>query len=83
MMEYVIGALWSGLELFCCFLFNGAFLPQKGFNKNCVYKVLIVWIFVCIYTNIPINQFVKQVLTVVVYTILSMILYRGTYGINS
>ena len=81
-MEYVIGALWSGSELLCCFLFNGAFLPQKEFNKNSIYKVLIVWIFVCIYTNILINQFVKQVLTVVVYTILSMILYRGTYGIH-
>lgn len=81
-MEYLIGAFWSGLELFCCFLFNGAFLRPKELKSKYVYKVLIIWFFVCIYTNIPINQFAKQVLTVLIYTILSTILYYGTCGVH-
>lgn len=81
-MEYVIGALWSGLELFCCFLFNGAFLSSKETSRNCGYKILLIWLFVCIYTNISINHFVKQILTVVVYTALSTILYQGAYGVH-
>ena len=82
-MEYVIGALWSGLELFCCYLFNSAFLQQKETNKKSIYKVLIIWIIVCIYTNISINQFIKQLLTIVAYTVLSLFLLQGTFALHT
>ena len=82
-MEYVIGALWSGLELFCCFLFNGAFLQQKDNNKKSICKVLIIWIVVCVYTNIPINQFIKQLLTIIAYTVLSLFLLQGTFVLHT
>lgn len=81
-MEYVIGALWSGLELFCCFTFNGAFLTPKERNKSRILKALLIWLFVCVYTNTSINQLAKQVLTVLVYSMLSTVLYRGTYGVH-
>ena len=73
-MEYVIGALWSGLELVCCYLFNSAFLSQKDLNRNRIFQVLIVWLFACFYTNIEINQYLKLVLTLISHTILSAIL---------
>lgn len=82
-MEYIIGALWSGLDLFCCFLFNGAFLPQKNLRKNCVPKVFLVWFFVCVYTNISINQYIKLFLTVTIYTVLSMLLLQGTFAVHA
>ena len=82
-MEYVIGALWIGLELFCCFLFNGAFLQQKVTNKKSICTVLIIWIVVCFYTNIPINQFMKQLLTIIAYTILSLSLLHGTFILHA
>lgn len=65
-MEYVVGALWSGLELVCCFLFNGAFLTPKEINKNSIYKALILWLIICIYSNILIDQVIKQVLTILI-----------------
>ena len=41
-MEYVIGAFWIGLELFCCLLFNGAFLSKKELHRKCIYKILLI-----------------------------------------
>ena len=33
-MEYVISAIWSALELLCVALFNGAFLVKKPRKKS-------------------------------------------------
>lgn len=82
-MEYVIGALWSGLELVCCYLFNSAFLSQKDLNRNRIFQVLIVWLFACFYTNIEINQYLKLVLTLISHTILSAILLHGTLAVHT
>ena len=76
-MEYVIGAIIIALEMFCIFLFNGAFLPHKERKKNSIYKALIIWVIACGYTNVPLNPFVKQILTITVYTVLSMFLLQG------
>ncbi len=81
-MEYVIGALWGGLDLFGCILFHGAFLPQRNLGKRYVPKVLAIWIFCCVYTNIPMNQYVKMVLSVTVYTVLSVILLQGAVPVH-
>ena len=78
-MEYVIGAIWSSLELLCVSLFNGAFLPKYGFTRTRFYAIMIIWSFACVYPNVPMNQFAKQILTVVIYTILSLYIYRGTF----
>lgn len=81
-MEYVIGALWSGLDLFGCFLLHGAFLPQRDLGKRDVPKVLAIWLFCCVYTNIPMNQYVKLVLSVTFYTVLSVLLLRGAVPVH-
>ena len=78
-MEYVIGAIWSSLELLCVSLFNGAFLPKYGLSRTRFYAIMIIWSFACVYPNVPMNQFAKQILTVVIYTILSLYIYRGTF----
>ena len=81
-MEYVIGAIWSALEILCVIFFVGAFLqPQKN-GKSYVYKVLAVWVFCCVYTNISINPLAKQIVTVTAYTVLSMVLYQGSFGVH-
>lgn len=76
-MEYVIGAVWTGLELLCCLFFDSAFLQHKEYNRKYLHKTLLIWIIVCIYTNIPINQFVKLILTVASYTVLSTFWLQG------
>lgn len=82
-MEYVIGALWSGLDLFCCYLFNGAFLNQKILSKKYIYKVWLIWMFVCLYTNIAINQYIKLLLTITIYIVLSTLLLQGTFAVHA
>ena len=77
-MEYVIGAVWNGLELLFVILFSGSFLPKKSIKKQHIILIVILWMITCVYSNIPINQFLKQLLTATVYTVLSMILYQGT-----
>ena len=81
-MEYVIGAIWSGMELLCCLFFNRAFLPRKEYNRKYLHKTLLIWIIVCIYTNIPINQFVKLILTAAAYTTLSILWLQGTFIVH-
>lgn len=81
-MEYVVGALWIGLELVCCYLFNAAFLPKKDLSKKRIFKVLLIWLFACVYTNIAINQYIKMVLTLTIYTVISATLLKGTFAIH-
>lgn len=82
MMEYVISCVWSTLEGLCISFFNGAFLSKRAVNKQSYLEIVAVWVFVCIYANMPINHFVKQILTVTSYTILSIILYQGTFFVH-
>ena len=82
-MEYIVGALWSGLELVCCYLFNSAFLPQKDLCKKRISRVLLIWLFACLYTNIAINQYIKLVLTLTICTVLSAVLLQGTFAVHT
>lgn len=78
-MEYVVGSVWSSLELCCVILFVGAFFPKKEINKHDIAAIIVLWGIVCIYPNIPMNQFAKQGLTIIIYVALSLILYRGVF----
>ena len=81
-MEYVIGAVWIGLELLFAILFSGSFLTKKNITKQRIIVIVVIWMFVCVYTNMPINPFVKQILLVAIYTAISMMLYQGTYVVH-
>lgn len=78
-MEYVIGTIWTSLELCCVVLFCGTFLPKRELHKRAIAASILLWAIVCIYPNIPMNHFVKQALTVSCYMALSLVLYRGTW----
>ena len=82
-MEYIVGALWSGLELVCCYLFNSAFLPQKDLSKKRISSALLIWLFTCLYTNIATNQYIKLVLTLTICTVLSAVLLQGTFAVHT
>lgn len=77
-MEYFIGAVWVGLELFCAIFFNGAFLQKKERKKYFLPFILTIWVFMSVYTNLPVNQYLKQVLLVVIFAGMSWVLYEGT-----
>ncbi len=78
-MEYAISAVWSGLELFCAILFNGAFLASKTRKKHYVLFIVVIWIFVSIYAYFPIHPLFRQFGVPFFYAGISLILYEGTY----
>lgn len=81
-MEYIIGAVWIGLELLCIILFSGSFLQNKSIGKRHIAIIIMCWGIVCLYANIGINQFVKQLLFIVTCIIISQMLYYGTFIVH-
>lgn len=81
-MEYVIGAVWIGLELLFAILFSGSFLTKKNITKQRIIAIVVIWMFVCVYTNVSINPFIQQLLLIVIYATISMMMYQGTYIVH-
>lgn len=78
-MEYVISAIWSALELLCVALFNGAFLVKKTRKKSNMVIIVAIWIFINIYTHLPITPLMRQLYLPIIYAGISLLLYMGTY----
>lgn len=81
-MEYLIGAIWVGLELLCVILFSGSFLQKSTVKKGHIVAVVALWGLVCVYTNLGINHFTKQLLIVIIYAVISRMLYCGTFTVH-
>lgn len=78
-MEYLISAIWVGLEVLCVILFNGAFLVKKNVTGRNRRIIVALWAFVCVYTYLPINPLVQQILLPLIFGGMSYLLYEGTY----
>lgn len=78
-MEYVISAIWSGLELSCVILFNGAFVACKTRKKRYVLVIAMMWVLTSIYVYCPIHPLLRQFAWPFFIAGLSLILYEGTY----
>lgn len=78
-MEYIIGAIWSALELLCVTFFNGAFLSKKTCKKRNAVVFVAIWGFTNLYTYLPISPFLRQIFLPFIYAGVSLILYNGTY----
>ena len=76
-MLYVISFIWIGLELLCCVLLNGAFLKKKETSSKARIILLIAWILMCSYPNTAINKIFKQLLTLLILTSTSILIYRA------
>lgn len=78
-MEYLISAVWIGIELLCNVFFCGAFLERKVRSKSRIIAVIIVWIIIEGYSNFGVNPLVKQAATVLLFTFISFLLYKGNW----
>ena len=74
---YLLSAIWVGLELSGCLLFNGAFLQGKKRKPYAVKLAVMAWLIMSIYANIPINNLVKQIITILIFTFISILFYNG------
>lgn len=81
-MEYLISAVWIGIELLCNVFFCGAFLERKERSKSRIIVVIIVWIIIEGYSNFGVNPLVKQAATVLLFTFISFLLYNTSSAKN-
>lgn len=81
-MEYIIGGLWSGLELLASLFFSGAFLSRREKKWYQPLLFLSAWIFVCVYTNLELNRIIMQTLSIMVYAALSCVVHDGKWYLH-
>lgn len=81
-MEYIISAIWIGIELMCNIFFCGAFLDQKGQSEFKFIAVFIAWLILGLLPNLEINPLVRQVVTVLLFMYLSSMMYKGSYAVH-
>lgn len=83
MVSYFFSIIWIGMELLCCLLFTGAFLPHRKNKKTSVaFVVILLWILMCVYSNTSINKLIKQVFTIIFLTGLSVLFYHGKWLVH-
>lgn len=78
-MEYVISAIWIGIEVLCNIFLSGAFLKRKNSSKFKVLVVVSIWLILVLYSNLGINPVARQAVTVLLFTYISFLLYEGSY----
>lgn len=78
-MEYFLSALWSALELVALRLFWSSFLERKYSNKFCNLALLAAWFSSLIFLNIEILNPFEQILSFVMFIVISLICYRGSF----
>lgn len=76
-MEYLVSGVWVGIELLCSIFFSGAFLLRRDNSRKQVVLVIVTWLIMGLYTNLGIEQIVKQILTVIFFTWVTAVLYKG------
>lgn len=79
MMEYIISAVWTGLELMSCIFFSGAFLSRRKKSRCQIVILMFLWLLVYFYTTLGIHVLAKQTLTVLVFVGVSLTLYSGNF----
>jgi len=76
-MEYIISALWIGLEILCILIFCSTFLNRKQTNEKTILGVLLVWLIIFAYSNTEINGMLKPLISLSVLTFLSLWVFSG------
>lgn len=81
-MEYLLNALWSGMELVFFYFFLGAYLPAKKSTKHQVVVFALAWIFTIVYTYFAPGQLMKLMLTTSMLFAVSLHLYKGNWYLH-
>lgn len=81
-MEYLLNALWSGMELVFFYFFLGAYLPATKSTKHQVVVFALAWIFTIVYTYFAPGQLMKLILTTSMLFAISLHLYKGNWYLH-
>ena len=78
-MEYIIGAVWSILELISFSVFCSAFLVKTADAKKCRLFYSAAFCVMYLFTNIINIAPAQQIINIAAYVCLSFCLYRGQW----
>ena len=76
-MQYIVSALWIGLELLCCLIFISSFQNCNRSKSTCIIAFFLSWLVMNVYSNTNINEIFKQFVTIALFTGLCCFLYDG------
>ena len=78
-MEYIFNTLWALMDLVFCYFFWGAFLHPSKSPRQKLGAILVAWLIGSTYTSLIPNQFLKQILTFILFFLASSYLYKGSW----
>lgn len=81
-MEYLLNALWGGMELIYFYFFLGTYLPAKKSTKHRVAEFALAWIFTIVYTFSTPGQLLKLILTTTMLFVVSRHLNNGNWYLH-
>lgn len=76
-MEYILSALWNGLQMAQFFFWLAAFLPLRVSSRRALLYCGVLWLFSMIYTNLGMEDAYKQSITFVVMLAVAQLTCRG------
>ncbi len=81
-MEYLLNALWGGMELIYFYFFLGAYLPAKKSTRHRVVVFALAWVFTIVYTFFTPGQLLKLILTTAMLFVVSRHLNYGNWYLH-
>lgn len=81
-MEYLLNALWGGMELIFFYFFLSAYLPSKKSTRYRVVVFAVAWIFTILYTFFAPGQLTKLMLTTSMLFAVSLHLNNGNWYLH-
>lgn len=78
-MEYIITAVWVGIELLSLFIFLRSFLVQRQNNTRCYISLFLLWVIMAAYSSTGPSNAVRPVITVVLAIAWSFFTFKGPW----
>lgn len=75
-MEYVVGPIWSLLDLIAIIMFSSSFLKKREHSRKQIVCFLVIWVASSIYSNLGISSVITLFLnTLTTFLLLSALFY--------
>ena len=78
-MEYVIGPIWSFLDLIAIIMFSSSFLKRYEVGKRQIIWFFAIWVVSSIYSNLGIGSIVTMFLNTITTLCLLTVLFNGKW----
>ena len=78
-MEYIITAVWVGIELLSLLIFLRSFLVQRQNNTRCYLSLLLLWVIMAAYSSTGPTNSLRPVITMALAIAWSLYTFKGPW----